>query len=143
MTVFNILLGLPLEALSFSNMSVPGAVAHNKTVVFGVYRLLLRQIGKTFRGRNAISPSTSSSTLLTTAEDESTKVQAKKYAREGFNTYRHERFAGTTEAEEGIKHAKGVAQILEQNVVQGVKSKKDKNAPYSKVTACDFRPASS
>ncbi|GAB7346559.1 hypothetical protein MBLNU457_5235t2 [Dothideomycetes sp. NU457] len=86
--------------------------AHNKTAVLGVYRLLLRKIGKTFK------------------EDEQTLVQAKLYARDGFNKYRHERYAGTIEAVQGIEHAKGVAQILEENVVQGSKLKGDANAPY-------------
>jgi len=63
--------------------------------------------------------------------DQSTILEAKRHARESFNHYAHSRYSGTTEAEQGIEHAKGVAQILRENVVQGAKDKEDTTAPYS------------
>ena len=54
---------------------------------------------------------------------------ARKQARESFKANRNA-IPGGIEAEQGIQHAKGVAQILRENVVQGQRDREDPG-PFS------------
>lgn len=58
--------------------------------------------------------------LTLSAGDKETLVASRKFARESFNLNKG-KASGTIEAEQGIEHAKGVTQILRENVVQGAK----------------------
>lgn len=58
-------------------------------------------------------------------------MTAKNYARTQFDQYRGQEFEGKVEASEGIAHAKGVAQILRENVVQGSKESAESSQPFS------------
>ena len=53
--------------------------------------------------------------------------RSRMFARDGFNLNRGLE-PGSVEAEKGVEHALGVAQILRENVVQGQANEKDPQA---------------
>ncbi|GAB7346740.1 hypothetical protein MBLNU459_g1849t1 [Dothideomycetes sp. NU459] len=90
-------------------MATAQILKHNREVVLSAYRTVLR------------------STRIAFQDDIMTLQSSRQFARSSFDANR-KAAPGSVEAEQGIEHALGAAQILRENVVQGARA--SENEPY-------------